>query len=188
MINHMEYNKGEIIMEEIKVNLDNLTNEERETLLKLVEKGNKKNKKRERFKVYCCIDNDGNIVYLNDYYSNNNNDDDDDGTYYNEFHYRFGNYFQTKEEAEFARKKQLVYQKLKDYALEHNTEEIDWDNYNQLKWIIRYEKDYKEIRYSWITDTFYINQIYFTSEKIARDAVKEIGEDNIKKYLFGVNE
>lgn len=33
-------------MEEIKVNLDNLTNEERETLLKLVEKGNKTNKKR----------------------------------------------------------------------------------------------------------------------------------------------
>lgn len=32
-------------MEEIKVNLDNLTNEERETLLKLVEKGNKQVKR-----------------------------------------------------------------------------------------------------------------------------------------------
>lgn len=172
-------------MEEIKVNLDNLTNEERETLLKLVEKGNKTNKKRERLEIYCCIGSDGGIVYQNDDYSNNN--DNDDNKQYNEFHYRFGNYFQTKEEAEFAREKQLIYQKLKDYALEHN-EEIDWNNYNQLKWIIRYEKDYKEIRYSWITDTFYINQIYFTSEKIARDAVKEIGEDNIKKYLFGVEE
>lgn len=163
-------------MEEIKVNLDNLTNEERETLLKLVEKGNEINKKREKFETYYFISDKGAICCKSAY------------GVVNEIRYNLGNYFKTKEEAEFARKKQLIYQKLKDYALEHNTEEIDWINYNQLKWIIRYEKDYKEIRYSWITDTFYINQIYFTSEKIARDAVEAIGEDNIKKYLFGVNE
>lgn len=163
-------------MEEIKVNLDNLTNEERETLLKLVEKGNKTSRKRERLETYYFISDEGAICCKCALGA------------VDEIRYKLGNYFETKEEAEFAKKKQLIYQKLKDYALEHNTEEIDWDNYNQLKWIIRYEKDYKEIRYSWITDTFYINQIYFTSEKIARDAVKEIGEDNIKKYLFGVNE
>lgn len=173
-------------MEEIKVNLDNLTNEERKTLLKLVEKGNKINKKRERLETYCCIGNDGGIVYQNDHYFNNNNDDDD--KQYNEFHYKLGNYFKTKEEAEFARKKQLVYQKLKDYALEHNTEEIDWNNPCQQKWLIRYVKCYKEIGYSWVTDTIYMNQIYFSSEKIARAAVEEVGEDNIKKYLLGVNE
>lgn len=173
-------------MEEIKVNLDNLTNEERETLLKLVEKGNKINKKRERFKIYCCIGNDGGIVYQNDHYFNNNDNDDD--TQYNEFHYRFGNYFQTKEEAYFARKKHLIYQQLSDYALEHNEEEIDWNNLGQFKWFIRYDSNYKEIRYCWTKFSIYINQIYFTSKEIMKDAIKEIGEDNIKKYLFGVKE
>lgn len=169
-------------MEEIKVNLENLTNEERETLLKLVEKGNKTNKRRERFKVYCCIDNDGNIVYLNDYYSN----DDDDGTYYNEFHYRFGNYFKTIEEAEFARKKQCVYQKLKDYALEHNTKEIDWDNYYLEKFCIAYDCHNNDLFIDNMQTVKYPNTVYFTSEKIALNAIDKIGEDNIKKYLFRV--
>ena len=172
-------------MEEIKVNLDNLTNEERETLLKLVEKGNKANKKRERFEMYCCIGNDGGIVYQNDHYFNNNDNDD---IQYNEFHYRFGNYFKTKEEAEFARKKRLIYQQLKDYALGHNTEEIDWNNLSQFKWHIKYDNNCEIIRYCWTRVLNCMNQIYFTSEEIARAAVKEVGEDNIKKYLFGVNE
>lgn len=173
-------------MEEIKVNLDNLTNEERETLLKLVEKGNKISKKRERFKVYCCIDNDGNIVYLNDYYSNND-DGDDDGTYYNEFHYRFGNYFQTKEEAEFAKQKQLVYQELKKYALEHNTGEIDWENYLQIKYFIYCNTKSNDLCIMDVSEMKIAGQVYFTSEKIAENAIKAIGEDNIEKYLFGVN-
>ncbi len=167
-------------MEEIKVNLDNLTNEERETLLKLVEKGNKKNKKREKLETYYFISDKGvicNVIYCEHTLSTTN-----------EVRYRLGNYFKTKEEAEFAREKQLVYQKLKDYALEHNTEEIDWDKYNQSKWYIIYDIKRKEMRYYWTVSLLSINQVYFTSEKIARDAVEEIGEDKIKKYLFGVNE
>ena len=171
-------------MEEIKVNLENLTNEERETLLKLVEKGNKKNQKRERFKMYCYIGNDGGIVYLNDDYDD---DEYNENKYYNEFHYNMGNYFKTKEEAEFAIQKQLIYQQLKDYALEHNIKEIDWNN-QQSKWIIKYDNDCKRIKYCFVTSTIYINQIYFTSEEIAIAAVEAIGESNIKKYLFGVEE
>lgn len=163
-------------MEEIKVNLDNLTNEERETLLKLVKKGNKTNKKRERLETYYFISDKGAICCKCA------------SGAVNEIRYRFGNYFQTKEEAEFARKKQLIYQQLKDYALEHTTEEFDWTNPNQFKWFIRYDNKYKRIIYTWTRYSIDLNQIYFTSEKIARAAVKEIGEDNIKKYLFGVEE
>ena len=162
-------------MEEIKVNLDNLTNEERETLLKLVEKGNEINKKREKLETYYFISDKGAICCKSA------------SGVVNEIRYNLGNYFQTKEEAEFAGKKQLIYQKLSDYALEHNTETIDWDNPNQSKWIITYDSSDKEIRYCW-TSTIFINQVYFTSKKIARDAVEEIGKENIKKYLFGVNE
>lgn len=34
----------------------------------------------------------------------------------------------------------------------------------------------------------YPNTVYLTSEKIAENAINEIGEDNIKKYLFGIEE
>lgn len=165
-------------MEEIKVNLDNLTNEERETLLKLVEKGNKTNKKRWRgYGAYYYITPCDDVTYSFD-----------SMCLYDEQCYKFGNYFKTKEEAEFARKKRLIYQQLKDYALGHNIEEFDWSNVNQFKWSIKYDNKYKRIMYSWTRHLIDLNQIYFSSEKIARDAVKEIGEDNITKYLFGVNE
>ena len=167
-------------MEEIKVNLDNLTNEERETLLKLVEKGNKTNKKRWRSKrnnKYYSISNCGDLISDIEY-----------GCGYDESSYHFGNYFKTEKEAGFARDKQFIYQQLKDYALEHTTEEFDWNNPNQFKWFIRYDNKYKRIIYTWTRYSIDMNQIYFTSEKIVRDAVEEIGEDNIKKYLFGVNE
>lgn len=163
-------------MEEIKINLDNLTNEKRETLLKLVEKGNKTNKRRERLETYYFISDKGAICCKCAL------------GVINEIRYRLGNYFKTKEEAEFARNKQLIYQKLKDYALEHTTEEFDWNSPNQFKWFIRYDNKYKKIIYSWTRYSIDINQIYFTSEKIVREAVEKVGEDNIKKYLFGVNE
>lgn len=167
-------------MEEIKVNLDNLTNEERETLLKLVKKGNKSNKKRwrskENDKYYTLTTSGEPMLELDD---RRNSD---------EQCYKLGNYFNTRKEAEFARNKQLIYQQLKDYALEHTTEEFDWTNPNQFKWFIRYDNKYKRIIYTWTRYSIDLNQIYFTSEKIARDAVEKIGEDNIKKYLFGVNE
>lgn len=166
-------------MEEIKVNLDNLTNEERETLLKLVEKGNKTNKKRwrskENDKYYTLTSSGEPMLELDD---RRNSD---------EQCYKLGNYFNTRKEAEFARNKQLIYQQLKDYALEHNTEEIDLDNNIQHKWFMRYDNVCKKMKYYWMTSLLHMHQIYFTSEEIARAAVKEVGEDNIKKYLFGVN-
>lgn len=167
-------------MEEIKVNLDNLTNEERETLLKLVEKGNKTNKKRWRSKrnnKYYSISNCGDLISDIEY-----------GCGFDESSYQLGNYFKTEKEAELARDKQLIYQQLKDYALEYNIDEVDWNNYQQEKWYISFNAYSQEIT---INSTQYgknIGQVYFTSEEIARAAVKEVGEDNIKKYLFGVNE
>lgn len=167
-------------MEEIKVNLDNLTNEERETLLKLVEKGNKTNKKRWRGKKNDTYYYFSRGCRLFDTVESEENYDDNN--------YQFGNYFKTKEEAEFARKKRLIYQQLKDYALGHNTEEIDWNNLSQFRWFIKYDNNCEIIRYCWTRFLNCMNQIYFTSEEIARAAVEEIGEDNIKKYLFGVKE
>lgn len=166
-------------MEEIKVNLDNLTNIERKTLLKLVKKGNKTNKKRwrskENDKYYTLTSSGEPMLELDD---RRNSD---------EQCYKLGNYFNTRKEAEFARDKQLIYQQLKDYALEHN-EVIDWNDPKQTIWFIAYDNTYKTITYFFARSELYIDPVYFTSERIARAAVEEVGEDNIKKYLFGVNE
>lgn len=146
--------------------------------MKLVEKGNKTNKKRWRgYGAYYYITPCGDVTYSFD-----------SMCLYDEQCYKLGNYFKTKEEAEFARKKRLIYQQLKDYALGHNTEEIDWNNLSQFRWFIKYDNNCEIIRYCWTRFLNCMNQIYFTSEEIARAAVEEIGEDNIKKYLFGGKE
>lgn len=97
-----------------------------------------------------------------------------------------GNCFETKEQAEFAIDKQKVYTELKRYALEHNEEENDWNDIDKCKWYIT--KDCGKLNVYSFYRLQFLNQIYFTSEEIAQNAIKEIGEDRIKKYLFEVGE
>ena len=164
----------------INVNLLNLSEEEREQLMGLIKKANQTHQKRwrgEKNDVYYSITGDGKIVDARE----------SEYTCDNDF-YQIGNYFKTKEEAEFELNRRLVYQELKDYALEHNEGEIDWKNSEQEKWVISYENQIKCFAY-FIKCVFSdIGQIYFSSRKIAQEAVKTIGEDRIKKYLFNINE
>lgn len=92
-----------------------------------------------------------------------------------------------KEEAEFELNKRLVYQELKDYALEHNKKDIDWTDCN-VKWSIYYNTETECLGCDfWYTDCN-IGQIYFSFGRIAQKVIKAIGKDRIKKYLFGVEE
>lgn len=169
--------------ENFEVNINNLTGEEKENFLRLIEKSKtilEPIGKRWRGKygdVYYTITSEGHLV-----------DDTETEGFSDKQSYRFGNYFKTKEEADFARTKQLIYQQLKDYALEHNTEAINWTNPYQHKWFIECDHDDKEVRYCWTASTSSINQIYFTSKKIAEDAVEEVGKKIIKYYLFGIED
>ena len=164
--------------ENFKVDLDNFTQEEKENFLKLVEKGIKYCAKRWRGKkndTYYYISGGSHLVDTVD--SENKYDDDN---------YQFGNYFKTKEEAIFAREKQYVYQQLKDYAAIHNTKEIDWENYSLDKFCIAYDYHNEDLFIDIMQTVKYPSTVYFTSEKIAENAIKEIGEDKIKYYLFGI--
>lgn len=163
----------------INVNLSNLSEEERKQLLKLVKKSNKSPKKRwrgERNNHYYFISGAGEIGKSRE-----------DKVAYDSNRYQLGNYFKTKEEAEFELNKRLVYQKLKDYALEHNEMGIDWKNSEQGKWAISYDNQVKCFVYRDRYALSDIGQIYFSSCKISKEAVKAIGEDRIKKYLFSVD-
>lgn len=159
-------------MEEFKVELENLTDKEKKTFLHLVKKS-KKSRRKYMNEIYYSIAEDGNIV------GSVEND-----TLYDENCWKFGNYYNTKEEAEFVKQKQLVYQELKRYAVEHNTEEIDWENYLQIKYFIYCNTKSNDLGIMDVSKRKITGQVYFTSEKIAENAIKYIGEDRIKKYLF----
>lgn len=162
----------------ITVNVNDLTQEERNQLISLLEKSNeRKSKKRWRGKTdesYYCIWCDGQIDSIKEMYHP-----------FDERTYKNGNYFKTEEEAKFELNKRLVYQELKDYALEHNEGEIDWTD-DCLKWYISYNGKTGFLEYNYWLNRYDIGQIYFSSKAIARNAVNAIGEQRIKKYLFGI--
>lgn len=162
-------------MEEFKVELENLTDKEKKTFLHLVKKS-KKSRKRHMNEIYYSICPNGNIV-----------SSIEKNTFYDDNCWKLGNYYNTIKEAEFAKQKQLVYQELKKYALEQNTGEIDWENYLQFKYFIYYNTKSNDLGIMDVSKRKITGQVYFTSEKIAENAIKDIGEDRIKKYLFEIN-
>lgn len=168
-------------MNEIKVNLDNLTEEERKQLMALVEKGNKAQSKvwkPKKGEVYWTIGGCGVLYQL--IWADDRNDEDS---------YAFGNCFRTKEKAEFALERLKIRAELQRYADEHNEGEIDWGNYKP-KYYIYYDYDNgsKGVGIDYVTTWRLPFQVYFTSSIIAQNAIKAVGEDRIKKYLFGVEE
>lgn len=95
------------------------------------------------------------------------------------------NCFKTKEEAEFRLEQIKVYNELKNFADENN-EEIDWKDNDTFKHYIYYNYQQKCLGISYMFSAKYIGQIYFSSEKLAQQAIEKVGAGRIKKYLFGV--
>lgn len=103
--------------------------------------------------------------------------------------FNIGNFFKTKIEAEHILEKLKVIHELQKFAYENNEGEIDWKNFNQCKYYLVYDtKDedlYVDYSIQCESEPF---DIYFTSSKIAKRAIEEIGEDRIKKYYFNVED
>ena len=166
----------------ITVNMENLTKQEREQLISLIEKSNelsepnpKKRWRAKREEGYYFIDMNLDVRYDVDTYLKVDNEQ-----------YKVGNYFKTKKEAEFEREKRLVYQELKDYAIEHNEGKINFYNQEQDKFYIYYRSNENRLVISYTNTWYDMLGVYFTSKEIARNAINTIGEQRIKKYLFGV--
>ena len=162
----------------LNVNMENLTEEERNQLLALVKKSTEEKPKvwkPEDKKEYYFINAGGRIcddIWTNCILDNNL--------------YAIGNCFKTEEEAEFALEKLKVITELKRFAQEHN-EKIDWNNDDQPKY---------HLCYSYFSDSILIsfayykklNVISFTSREIAQQAIKTIGADRLKKHYFEVED
>lgn len=92
-----------------------------------------------------------------------------------------GNYFKTKEEAEFMVENLKVIEELKEFAFEPN-----WENSNQKKWYLSYYHDSGKIGIYYAFGAERMNEIYFVTHGECKKAIETVGEDRIKKYLFRV--
>lgn len=163
--------------EYITINLEGLSKEEREQLLRLVEKAKRPKKiwKPEYGDWYWYISSDGqvdNYEWVNDHI--------DLGRYV------MGNCFRTEEEATFAREKQKIKTELQRFADEHNDQErAAWDGFNEHCGI-RYDCLRSDLDTSIMCQFRDIGAIYFDSPGIAKDAANKVGAKRIMKYLFNI--
>ena len=162
----------------LQINMNNLTDEERNTLLFLVKKSNEPKSKVWKPDVeeeFYTLFGDGSIYKL---------------TWLNIAdrvkRYEIGNCFKTEEEAKFALEKLKVITELKRFAIEHNEGEIDWDTIKK-NFYIYYSCHINRIDIDFTTH-MRESIVYFTSREIAKAAIKAISEERIKKYYFEVND
>lgn len=166
--------------EQIIVNLNNLTEGEREQFKKLLEKANKENRVWKPKKI-------DQYYYINDFTDVCTDTWQEAGADYKRF--KIGNVYKTREEVCFALERAKVKAELERYALEHNDSEKEtWDG-NNFHFEIACGYLSKEcISVSTNTGPYRGESItYFTSKEIAEGAIKSVGKDRILKYLFGVD-
>lgn len=165
----------------ITVNMENLSEEERNQLIKLIQKSNgSKGKvwKPESNETYFYISGCGVIssrIWINNNDTNNK-------------YYEIGNCFKTKEEAEFALEKRRVEVELQHFAEENNEREIDWEDEGQNKYCMYYDIVTDEIEGSVLYRSKVAGIVYFSSTKILEQAIQVIGEERLKKYYFQVED
>ena len=103
--------------------------------------------------------------------------------------FNYGNCFKTKEEAEFEVERRKVYFELKKYVYEHDPRPItkeDWEDPSIKKYFIEYWFDKGTLEFDFYYECKFTTVIYASNEQTLKDAIKAIGEDRIKKYLFEV--
>ena len=92
-----------------------------------------------------------------------------------------GNIFLTEEEAEF----ELERRKIETILLKYGRRNFKYDKNN---YYFTYDHEYKNLRF----DLNFLIQcqgdIYFDTEELCEQAINEAGEENIKKYIFGVTD
>lgn len=159
----------------ITVNFENLTEDERAELERLVDKSNKSSSQDFRphyGEKYFYIDGRGEVNF---FYNHNSMSD--------KMSYLIGNCFKTHEEAEFEVERLKIVTKLKRMAKAWNTCEIDWEDEQQPKYYLRYSSN----GVCWAsTYLLQIGTIYFTDKESCKAAIEFIGEERLKKYYFGV--
>ena len=98
-----------------------------------------------------------------------------------------GNYYKTIDEARFMSNVQKYTNLFRKYIEEHD-EPLDWSNPSKFKYYICWS--YSRNCFGYGDDVNCKSQgiIYSSSKAILDDAIKFVGEDNVKKYVLGIDE
>lgn len=108
-------------------------------------------------------------------------------SYGDDLKYLLNNVFRTENDAIESQKKIKFQAQFKNFVEERN-EELDWENTNQDKWFMYYSFSYGKIDFNAHFSSKCQGVIYASSEQILRDAIAEIGEESVKKYILEVEE
>ena len=93
------------------------------------------------------------------------------------------NVFRTEEDAEKVLTKRKIETKLRNLAnkaWKDSGKGIDWQAPDKNKWCVFLDHTTGTFRVYWYCTNQMVTALYFPTEQSARDAVKEIGEDNLK--------
>lgn len=104
-----------------------------------------------------------------------------DGSTLNKKMFEFGNVFKTEEEAEFEVERRKILRKLEKMG-----RPFEPDKYNFSIYYDYLARELDTFEYT-VTHSAY-GDFYFNTEEEAQQAINIIGEDRIKKHLFGVEE
>lgn len=97
--------------------------------------------------------------------------------------FAIGNVFKTKEEAEFVVERLKIIAELKEFA---EPDDAEWDKLPR-HYSIYYDSYFKSVR-TCCDSIFKFSVVHFESEEKAKEAIKAVGEDRIKKYYLRVKE
>lgn len=117
---------------------------------------------------YCYIENEGSICA-----------DSEHGHTVDTSRYIIGNYFETKEEAEFELERLKVIAELKEWATP--ADNFDWKSLN-TKYIMVCNPD-RKIVIDFYT-SYQFSDLCFMSREVAENAIKAVGKERIVKYYF----
>lgn len=116
---------------------------------------------------YYYIGSDSTVV--SDYWVDSNIDED---------RLNIGNVFKTGKEARLEVGRLLALNKLKKFSCDFRTDLENYYMYLDCKT--------NNLCYAFRVSRLQQGEVYFESEEMVRKAIKEVGENDIKKYLFGI--
>lgn len=148
-----------------------------EEQVKEIEKPKYKRWRAEKGEKYYFLSDLGEILSANDCRDKTDN-----------FLYNTDNYFKTEEGAEEYRKKLLYRQQYLDYIGEDIPKKDDWKNKYFYKFYAYYSYYDNKIEFYYDCQIKRCGVIYSKSKEKIEKFIKEIGEDNFKKYILEVEE
>lgn len=105
-----------------------------------------------------------------------------DNSDYDDRMFNIANYFNNKNYAEYVDFKENLMRKLDKFAWEHNAKVINWDR-DVEKYYIVFSNQHSELIIDW-DFVLQSNNIYFTSRKIAEQALEKFKDDLMKLYTW----